>query len=133
MEFETQRALLQYLGKNPEDRKLVQRMMSRWEVYKKDGIYYLVDEFKKKSTWSLYDEIRELKERINLLENNVYTFWDSTDYEEAKAQWNYYENAYNEEVADKQNRIRKCFQWIKWKYPKANWEEFRDWVMSDEG
>jgi hypothetical protein len=33
---------------------------------------------------------------------------------------------------DKQNRIRKCFLWIKQKVKWADWEEFRDWVMSDE-
>lgn len=132
MQFGTKRELLDYLWKNPDDRKLVDRMIKRWEVYKRDGVYYLVDNFKKKPARDLYDEIRELKERINLLENNVYTFQDSADYEEAKAQWEYYEKAYNDEIIDKQNRIRKCFQWIKWKYPKANWEEFRDWVMSDE-
>jgi cell division protein FtsB len=76
-------------------------------------MYYLVDDFKKKPAKDLYDEIRELKERINLLENNVYTFQDGIDLEEAKAQWEYYEKAYNDEVIDKQNRIRKCFQWIK--------------------
>lgn len=132
MEFATQRELLAYLWKCVDDRNLVQRMIKRWEVYKKDWMYYLVDWFKKRSAWRLYDEIRELKERINLLETNVYTFQDCEDLEEAKAQWKYYEKAYNDEVIDKQNRIRKCFQWIKWKYPKANWEEFRDWVMSDE-
>jgi hypothetical protein len=43
MEFETQRELLAYLGKCENDRNLVQRMIRRGEVYKRDGIYYLVD------------------------------------------------------------------------------------------
>ena len=47
----------------------------------------------------------------------------------ATAQWHYYEEEYEREKKDKENRIRKCFQWIKAKNPKANWEEFRDWVM----
>ena len=43
MEFGTQRELLEYLGKHPDDRKLVQRMIKRGEVFKKDGVYYLVE------------------------------------------------------------------------------------------
>lgn len=35
--------------------------------------------------------------------------------EEAKIQWEYWERMYDEEVVDKQNRIRKCFLWIKQK------------------
>ena len=132
MEFETQRALLRYLGKCQDDRHLVKRMIKRWEVYKKDGIYYLVDDFKKKEARDLYDEIRELKEKVNLLEDNVYTFWSESDYEEAKANAEYYQKLYEEEREDKQNRIRKCFMWIKGKVKWANWEEFRDWVMSDD-
>lgn len=52
--------------------------------------------------------------------------------EEAKIQWEYYQRKYDEEKVDKQERIRKCFRWIKNIKPKADWEEFRDWVMSDE-
>lgn len=36
MGFETQRALLEYLGKNPNDRNLVQRMIAKGDVYKED-------------------------------------------------------------------------------------------------
>lgn len=43
MEFKTQRELLEYLGKNVNDRKLVSRMISRWEVYKNWWWYILVN------------------------------------------------------------------------------------------
>ena len=76
--------------------------------------------------------IEELKkENKNLKEeqgNNTLSS-NSEELYEAKVQWEYYQNLYENEVLDKQNRIRKCFQWIKAKYPKAEWEEFRDWVM----
>lgn len=73
----------------------------------------------------LKKEIKNLKEKQgnNTLSSN------SEELYEAKVQWEYYQNLYEEEVKDKQNRIRKCFQWIKAKYPKAEWDEFRDWVM----
>ena len=54
------------------------------------------------------------------------------EYKEARVQWLYYADEYEKEKKDKEFRIRKCFQRIKAKNPKANWEEFRDWVMSDE-
>ena len=40
--FETQGALLSYLGKNVNDRSLIKRMVERGEVFKQDGLYHLV-------------------------------------------------------------------------------------------
>lgn len=39
--FESKRALLEYLGKNTDDRKLIKRMIERWEVYEEWGMFYL--------------------------------------------------------------------------------------------
>lgn len=127
MEFETQRALLEYLGKNPNDRNLVQRMIAKGDVYKDNWMYVLNVQNKK----DLQEEVRELKQKVALLENNVYTF-NENELDEAKAQWAYYKDLYQKEKSDKQNRIRKCFRWIQQIKPSADWEEFRDWVMSDE-
>lgn len=138
MQFETKKALLEYLGKNGNDNKLVDRMIKRWEVYREDGMYHLIT-----NKQSLIDENRELKLRVQELEKSEWL--NSLNFEqtaeiiklkdelnEAKIQWEYWEGMYDEEVADKQNRIRKCFLWIKQKVKWADWEEFRDWVMSDE-
>ena len=127
MEFETQRALLEYLGKNPNDRNLVQRMIAKGDVYKDNWMYVLNIQNKK----DLQEEVRELKQKVALLEDNVYTF-NENELDEAKAQWAYYKDLYQKEKSDKQNRIRKCFRWIQQIKPSADWEEFRDWVMSDE-
>lgn len=43
MEFRTKKELLEYLGKNVNDNKLVDRMISRNEVYRKDWVYIIVD------------------------------------------------------------------------------------------
>lgn len=68
--FETQRALLEYLNKNVNDRSLVQRMIKRWEVYKEWEMYYLVWEWEKvekksepkvEEEWIRMDD-KELKE-----------------------------------------------------------------------
>ena len=68
--FETQWALLSYLGKNVNDRSLVQRMMKRWEVFKQDGMYHLVvgeGKEEKKSEWVVVKvddgELIRLRER----------------------------------------------------------------------
>jgi len=88
MEFSTQRDLLEYLGKNPDDRKLVQRLMAKGEVRKEWGIYIYEPQVKVKD---LYSEINQLKEKISQLEDNAKTFGGGWDYNEAKVQWEYWE------------------------------------------
>ena len=94
MEFRTQRELLEYLGKNPDDRHLVQRMLASGDIYKDGGMYVLNVQKKKKD---LVDEVRELKEKVAELESNKSVSVNTTvqvnnsDLEEAKAQWEYWE------------------------------------------
>lgn len=59
MEFATQAELLEHLGKNPNDRSLVQRMMARGEVVKEWGVYVIVD--KDIIIKELKEEIKRLK------------------------------------------------------------------------
>ena len=131
MQFETKRALLTYLGKNPNDNKLVDRMIKRWEVYREDWMYHLITDKR-----SLIDELREEREKNLTLSKELDRYSkvanvSCEDYEEAKIQWEYYQKLYEAEKEDKHNRIRKCFRWIKNIKPSADWEEFRDWVMDD--
>ena len=63
MGFETQSALLRYLWKNENDRSLVQRMMSRGEILRRDWMYILVDKDL---------EIKELRSKIATLERSKY-------------------------------------------------------------
>lgn len=125
--FETKKALLEYLGKDPNDRKLVDRMLSRGEVHMEDGMYYLVDK----------DAIiKELEARIFFLENeqgkNTTVQVNNSELEEAKAQWAYYEKLYNYEVKDKEARLEKAFNWIKQRVKWVSWDEFHERVMEDE-
>ena len=133
--FQSKKEVLEYLGKSPNDRKLVDRMISKGEIEKTEDWYKLVqkddDELEK-----LRAENEELKKKVADLEldkeiresNEV----SDAEYKEARVQRLYYADEYEKEKKDKEFRIRKCFQWIKAKNPKANWEEFRDWVMSNE-
>ena len=63
--FETKKALLTYLGKNPDDRKLVDRLIAKWEVWVENGMYY-VNEEKREEKSEVKEEIvvddKELKE-----------------------------------------------------------------------
>ena len=133
--FVNKKSILEHLGKSPKDTRLVDRMIIRGEVVKVEGWYELVER----------EDVRELRDRIEELERELENkkfeleLLEATsnpvrdeDLKEATTQWKYYEQLYEEEKKDKQNRIRKCFQWIKAKNPRADREEFRDWVMSDE-
>lgn len=79
--FESKRALLEYLGKNTEDRKLVDRMMARGTVVYSEGMYYLMEEEDKEKLLNKITEPREVK---------VYAEDKSAELEEAKIQWEYY-------------------------------------------
>ena len=126
MEFTTQAELLEHLGKNPNDRRLVQRMVLRWEVVRENGVYVLVDKD---------EEIKNLRERLFFLENEC-SKNTTNDLEkelsEAKAQWEYYEKLYNEVYEDREYRLEKAFNWIKQRVKWVSWEEFKEWVMDDE-
>ena len=132
--FQSKKEVLEYLGKSPNDRKLVDRMISKGEIEKTEDWYKLVQ--KDGELEKLRRENEELKKKVEELEldkeiresNEV----SEAEYKEARVQRLYYADEYEKEKKDKEFRIRKCFQWIKAKNPKANWEEFRDWVMSND-
>lgn len=91
MEFQTQKELLEYLGKNPNDRNLVKRMMRNGEVDYHDGMWYLIDkdlmikELQEK-VWELQEKIEWYKVENNKMNNIVAEMeeslekrWDNTD------------------------------------------------------
>jgi len=124
MEFSTQRELLEYLGKNPNDRSLVQRMMIRGEIFKENGMYYLVNKDEK---------IAELKNLVEKLRSEITTMKENNwDLNYAKAQWEHYQGLYESEKLDKEYRLEKAFQWIKGHIKWVSWDEFHEWVMDDE-
>lgn len=52
--------------------------------------------------------------------------------EEYKENAEYYQWLYEDEKLDKEYRLEKAFQWIKANVKWANWDEFHEWIMSDE-
>ena len=66
--FQSKKEVLEYLGKNPDDRRLVDRMISRGEVEKTEDWYKLVQKEEvsdlEKRIAELEEENRELRERL---------------------------------------------------------------------
>ena len=91
MEFQTQKELLEYLGKNPNDRNLVKRMMRNGEVDYHDGMWYLID--KDLMIKELQEKVVELQDKIEWyksennkmnnivaeMEESLEKWWDNTD------------------------------------------------------
>ena len=100
-------------------------MIARGNVHMENGMYIYED--KGVEVEELKKEIKNLNDQLSKVSNADI----ESELEEAKVQWEHYQSLYENELIDKQNRIRKCFQWIKQIKPNADWEEFRDWVMDD--
>ena len=84
--FHTKKELLGYLGRNPNDRKLVDRMMLRGEVERDGNMYVLIDRD------VLVEELK--KEIISLKKEqgkNTTNEGSISELEEAKIQWEYWE------------------------------------------
>lgn len=112
--FETQRALLEYLNKNVNDRSLVQRMIKRWEVYKEWEMYYLVWEWEKK------EEKSEPKVRVEI---------DDSELKKLKAMNEKLMNAYK-----KLSKEKDVYMWmydhLVFFYGKfKEWKKFVDWKV----
>ena len=134
MEFETQRELLEYLGKNPNDRALVQRLIASWKVRKEDGVYYLV------SKESLLEEVAELREKVLKLEaeneslkNNE---WGDLmeKLKDAEVNVKYYKDLYEKESENNKEIIRNMYRYVTWTlHIKVEWEDFRNYAVGYEG
>lgn len=67
MDFTTQRELLEHIGKNPNDRSLVQRMITAWKVWRNsDWTWHLEEE----DVERVRRENVELRKRIEELEKS---------------------------------------------------------------
>lgn len=92
MEFTTQRELLEYAGKNPNDRSLVQRWIVAWKVWKNDDWTWHLEEDDidriKRENEVLKAKLKEKSEWKNSEELANYKKWldeANTAYEELEA------------------------------------------------
>lgn len=124
MEFSTQRELLEYLGKCPEDRSLVQRMIIRGEVLKENGMYYLVNKDEK---------IKELEILVAKLRSEIATMKESNwDLTEAKIQWEYWEKQAREYAQYCADIVEVCYKKIKQEMGSRFTEDketFKEWIQ----
>lgn len=124
MEFYTQRELLEYLGKNPNDRSLVQRMMIRGEILKRDWVYILLD--KDRIITELEREVKELRNEIATIKE------ENWDLEEAKIQWEYWEKQAREYSQYCADIVDICYSKIKsamWSKFMEDKETFKEWIQ----
>lgn len=77
------------------------------------------------------EEVEKIEKEKSELEKRLEGV-DIDKIEEYKANAEYYQNLWREERGEKDRKIRKAFAWIKQNVKWANWDEFRDWVMSNE-
>lgn len=120
--YKTKKAILERMWKNEKSVRSLDRAIKRGEVIEKDGKYGYVLE--------MYGEmVKVYKAQVEELKKSEFSWGDL---EEAQANAEYYKDLYEKEVQDKQERIRKCFRWIQQIKPRADWDEFRDWVMNDD-
>ena len=124
MEFKTQAELLRHLGKNENDRSLVQRMVIRGEILKEKGGYILTNKDEK---------IQELEKEVEKLRSEIATIKASNwDLDEAKTQWEYWEwkaREYSQYCAD---IIDVCYKKIKsamWSRFTEDKETFKEWIQ----
>ena len=124
MEFETQKQLLEYLGKNGNDRSLVQRMMIRGDVYKENGMYILVD--KDEKIRELYSEVEKLRSEIATMKENNW------DLEELKVNCEYYKNEMTKCARYCSDVVDVCYKKIKsvmWNRFTEDKETFKEWIQ----
>lgn len=87
LKFHTKRELLRHLGKDENDRKLVDRLMVRGRVHMENGLYVLVDkdadiEYYKLLVNEKEKEIKNLTNKIDELEQELENASVGVDYSE---------------------------------------------------
>lgn len=122
--FSTKKDFLEYLGKNPDDRKLVDRLIHRGEARMIDGMYYLVDRDAR---------IAELEKEVEELRGRIATFKEENwDLEEAKIQWEYWEKECRRYWRLSLNVIDICYNKFKQllgsRFQESK-EDFKEWVI----
>ena len=141
--YESKKALLIAIGKNPEDRKLVDRMIQRWEVYVEDGMYGLrggrgdsepnsMNFEQTAKILELSSEVEKLREENEWLKRLLNSSSNENS-ESLKSDLDFQisENERLEaKVAMYQEAIRNCYRWaVEVKKDKTNRPDFKKWVL----
>ena len=129
--FKTQAELLRHLGKNENDRSLVQRMVIRGEILKENGGYILTN--KEEKIKELEEEIKKLRSEIATMHDTMQTMKASNwDLSEAKAQREYWESKAREYAQYCSDIIDVCYKKVKLVARGSfleTQEEFKEWIQ----
>lgn len=123
MEFKTQKQLLEHLGKNVNDRSLVQRMIIRGEILKENGGYILTNKD---------ERIQELEEEIRKLRSENATIKESSwDLKELKVNCEHWEKQAREYAQYCSDVIDICYKKVKanTKGFMETYDEFKEWIQ----
>ena len=126
MWYWTKREVLEALGKNGRDNKLVDRMIARWEIAKVDWGYEIVERGTSCEVKELKEENEKLKERVKELEEVCKDSLFKDDPVENKDE-SMYEAAYNELYEEHEmlkDTVVKIYTVYCHKY--IQWKDFKD-------
>ena len=110
--FETKKALLTYLGKNPDDRKLVDRLIAKWEVWVESGMYY-VNEEKREEKKSEVKEVAEIDDselrKLKAMNEKLMAAYKKLTKEKEVYMWMY------DHLVFFYNKFQRYHKFVEWK------------------
>ena len=136
--FQNQKEILEYLGKNPNDRNLIGRMIRKGEIKKTDDWYELLPTTNPTELERLRAENEELSKRVKKQQGEidmlkeVLTNEQQTDADEAKIQREYREAKANRYQKAMNLVIKTTYNVIKPKLGNRleDYDEFRDSILN---
>lgn len=121
--FATKREFLEWYGKNPEDRKLVDRLILRGEVRMENGMYVYE---------SKGDIIIRLENRVSELEKEIENL-KSDNGRVSNEDLEYLNNEYIKLEENRERALRRCYEFmVKRKIfdpEKNSFEDFFNWAI----
>ena len=135
--FESQKALLEYLWKNPEDRKWIKRRMEEGLIWKEDWMFYISDKIDwinykgspkgKKEEKSELEEVKVDNEELDELKKKNEQLMEA--YKSVVTKYNNVVDAYKKEKekADEQWGLYNHLVYFYLKF--KDWKKFVDWKV----
>ena len=121
MRYDTKKRILEHLGKKGKDVRWLDRLIRLGVVLEKDWKYMPRADLERTTIIKLRDRIKELESENHKLQK--------------VAEWginaSYYEELYNKECKEKENIIKRCYEFMTKRWMKIKWDEYNAWVNWD--
>lgn len=118
MYFDTKKWILEYLGKKGKNVRWLERLIRLGVVLEKDWRYITRNDAERRAVLKVKDRIEELEAENSRLQKVA----------ECEINSSYYQDLYNKECEEKEAIIKKCYDFMKNRGMKINWDEYYDWV-----